>query len=241
MHNKRLDELADVISTVDSENLIIIDIENGRQSREIHHHVMTLIDKRISFGVVTNTQPEQLQSILKSQWNCPVISHPFSPTQFYLFANELYGNDTFSASYSSDTTQKEGQLGVINTNLYKGHVLLVEDNGINQAVAGEMLHSFGLSFDIAEDGKQAVTKVKNSPYYDLILMDIQMPILDGHEATRQIRKEGYTEVPILGLSANAMKEDFKAAESSGMNEYLTKPIKRETLRLAIEKYLSRVS
>jgi signal transduction histidine kinase len=241
VHNKQLGELAGLVDTFDSENLIIIDIENGRQSRELHHLVMTLNSKQISFGIATNTHPEQLQSILKSQWACPVVSHPFSPTQFYLFANELYGCDTFFASYSSDTTQKEGQLGVINTNLYKGHVLLVEDNSINQAVAGEMLHSFGLSFDIAEDGKQAVTKVKNSPYYDLILMDIQMPILDGHEATKQIRKEGYTEVPILGLSANAMKEDFKAAESSGMNEYLTKPIKRETLRIAIEKYLSRVS
>ena len=241
VHTANIDELASLLDTFTSEHLIILDIENGRQSRELHHIVMTLVSRAINFAVVTNTQPEQLQSILKSQWDCPVISHPFSPTQFYLFANELYGSDIFFASYSSDTTQKEGQLGVINTNLYKGHVLLVEDNSINQIVAGEMLHSFGLSFDVAEDGNQAVTKVKNSPYYDLILMDIQMPILDGNEATKKIRDAGYTDVPIIGLSANAMKEDFKAAELSGMNEYLTKPIKRETLRLAIEKYLSRIS
>lgn len=241
VHKADIDELGLMLDTFDSEHLIILDIENGRQSRKLHNIVKTLIHKHINVAVVTNTQPEQLHSILKSQWECPVLSHPFSPTQFYLFANELYGSDTFFASYSPDTTQTEGQLGVINTNLYKGHILLVEDNNINQIVAGEMLHSFGLSYDIAEDGQQAVTKVKNSPYYDLILMDIQMPILDGHETTKEIRKAGYKDVPIIGLSANAMKEDFIAAELSGMNEYLTKPIKRETLRIALEKYLARVS
>lgn len=240
LHHYHIDDLANIVETLTTEHLIILDIENGRQSRDIHHHIMTLVSKKINFSVVTNTQPEQLSSILKSQWNCPVISHPFSPTQFYLFANELYGSDTFFASYSSDTSRREGQMGVINTTRYKGHVLLVEDNNINQIVAGEMLHSFGLSFDVAEDGRQAVTKVKNSPYYDLILMDIQMPVLDGNGATEAIRKAGFEGIPIIGLSANAMKEDFRKAISSGMNEYLTKPIKRETLRIAIEKYLTKV-
>jgi len=120
---------------------------------------------------------------------------------------------------------------------YTGHVLLVEDNSINQMVAGEMLHSFGLTYDIAEDGQQAVTKVENSPYYDMILMDIQMPVLDGMQASQKIRESGHLDIPIIGLSANAMKQDFDNAKKSGMNDYLTKPIRRETLRQTIEKYL----
>lgn len=241
VHRFHIDDLGNMLGAVGSDDLIIIDIENGRQSRDLHTHIMQLESKNIRFAAVTNTQPEQLSIILKSQWNCPVISHPFSPTEFYLFANELYRTNTFFARYSSTTSQIEGQLGVINDSQYKGHVLLVEDNSINQVVAGEMLHSFGLSFDVAEDGSQAVIKVKNSPYYDLILMDIQMPILDGNGATKQIRKAGFDDIPIIGLSANAMTEDFKMAKLSGMNDYLTKPIKRETLRIAIEKYLPKTS
>lgn len=221
---------------IDDSSIFIFDIENGRQSRDIHEQVIALRDKGFSIGCVTNTQPEQLSTILETQWECATLSHPFTPTEFYLFANQLYGEDTFFASHSLDTP-KDGTQISINTKVYHGHVLLVEDNSINQMVAGEMLHSFGLTYDIAEDGQQAVTKVKNSPYYDLILMDIQMPILDGNAATIEIRNAGFADVPILGLSANAMKEDFNHAKQSGMNEYLTKPIKRETLRAAIEKYL----
>jgi CheY-like chemotaxis protein len=116
-------------------------------------------------------------------------------------------------------------------------VLLVEDNHINQAVAGEMLSILGLTFDIAENGKQAVTKVLNSPHYDLILMDIQMPVMDGYEATQAIRKEGHLDMVICALSANAMREDLDKAKMVGMNDYLTKPIKQKALEDVINKYL----
>ncbi|MFT5996414.1 MAG: signal transduction histidine kinase/CheY-like chemotaxis protein, partial [Glaciecola sp.] len=233
-------EIATIVNTITPNHLLILDIQNGRQSRDIHQQITTLISRGISIGCVTNTQPEQLSTILESQWRCATLSHPFTPTEFYLFANKLYGTDAFFANHSLDKLKDVATLN-INNALYSGHVLLVEDNSINQMVAGEMLHSFGLTYDIAEDGLQAVTKVKNSPYYDLILMDIQMPILDGNGATIEIRKAGFTDVPIIGLSANAMKEDFNTAKQSGMNEYLTKPIKRETLRVAVEKYLKAAS
>ncbi|MFT6267912.1 MAG: signal transduction histidine kinase/CheY-like chemotaxis protein [Alphaproteobacteria bacterium] len=235
-----ISEIASMVDALTPDHLVILDIENGRQSRDIHEHIMALTERGISIGCVTNTQPEQLSTILKSQWQCATLSHPFTPTEFYLFANHIYGSDTFFATHSLDKPKNNESVN-INTTLYSGHVLLVEDNSINQMVAGEMLHSFGLTYDVAEDGQQAVTKVKNSPYYDLILMDIQMPILDGNDATIEIRNAGFDDVPILGLSANAMKNDFNTAEQSGMNEYLTKPIKRETLRLAIAKYLEAVS
>jgi CheY-like chemotaxis protein len=122
------------------------------------------------------------------------------------------------------------------TETFSGHVLLVEDNGINQVVAGEMLRSLGLTFDIAEDGQQACIKLSNSSDYDLILMDIQMPVMDGKEATKRIRQEGNKDIPIIGLSANAMKQDFEKAIESGMNEYLTKPIKRSDLLNTLKKY-----
>jgi CheY-like chemotaxis protein len=224
-------------------HIILMDIENGKEARILHETISALRHNEISFASVTNTQPEQLRTILKSQWECPIISHPFTPTQFFLFANQMYGKDTFFAGHSNDLADPNSQTDAnaskrsINTTLYQGHVLLVEDNSINQMVAGEMLHSFGITFDIAEDGQQALTKVENSPYYDLILMDIQMPVMDGNEATQAIRKAGHTDIPIIGLSANAMKHDYAHAKDSGMNEYLTKPIKRETLRKTLSKFL----
>ena len=120
---------------------------------------------------------------------------------------------------------------------YVGHVLLVEDNNINQMVAGEMLKLLGITFDIAEDGQQAVTKIVNSPQYDLVLMDIQMPVMDGYEATRILRQQGHNSLIICGLSANAMKQDYDKAKEAGMNDYIVKPIKQKILQDLVAKYL----
>lgn len=227
----------------DNDKIILIDVENGKLARPVYPVIQALKQAKVMFGGITNTQPDQLAKILSEQWSCPMLAHPFSPTEFYLFTNALYQQDSLFSSRENPSIVDSTKTS-INNEQYHGHVLLVEDNSINQIVAGEMLHSFGLTYDIAEDGQQALTKVKNSPYYDLILMDIQMPILDGYQATQAIRKlnmADLAEVPILGLSANAMKQDFEKAEASGMNEYLTKPIRRETLRKTIERYLPRAT
>ncbi|MBF7074537.1 response regulator [Glaciecola sp. MH2013] len=221
--------------------LIIIDIEHGKQARALHDYIAILKAKKLRYACVTNTQPLQLKTLLQAQWQCPVLSHPFTPTEFYAFVATAYDDSTPFTAKSHDVEEANTLISAISTTLYEGHVLLVEDNSINQAVAGEMLHSFGLTYDVAEDGHQALTKVTNSPYYDLILMDIQMPVMDGKKATKAIRALGLQDIPIIGLSANAMKEDYKSAKESGMDDYLTKPIRRETLRQAIEKYLLKQS
>jgi len=219
-------------------HLVILDIQDGRHARGLQAFIEQLKKRKISFACIVNTQPNQLNTILSSQWQCPVLQHPFTPTQFYNFAQLLYGLEDASEEFSVEQSQSPLQPHDDTEEKFTGHVLLVEDNSINQLVAGEMLRSFGLTFDIAEDGNQAITKFTNAPHYDLILMDIQMPILNGLNATRTIRKAGYNDVPIVGLSANAMKEDVAAALASGMNEYLTKPIRRKSLLASIERYLS---
>ena len=157
--------------------------------------------------------------------------HPFTPAQFERFVHQVISKD---ASYDGHHFSEEAEA----TSL-EGHVLLVEDNNINQLVTGEMLTNLGLTFDIAEDGKQAVQKVENAPQYDLILMDVQMPVMDGYEATTQLREKGFTGVPIIGLSANAMKEDKQSAIDAGMNDYLTKPIKQKSLIGMLKQYLGK--
>ena len=104
-----------------------------------------------------------------------------------------------------------------------------------------MLKKMGVTYDIAEDGQQAVTKITNSSHYDLVLMDIQMPVMDGYSATTVLREKGFKDLIICGLSANAMHEDHKKALDVGMNDYLTKPIKQDALQKMLAKYLTSTS
>ena len=110
-------------------------------------------------------------------------------------------------------------------------ILLVDDNPINLIVASEMLKQIGASVTTAENGQIAIDIIQSSTQFDLVLMDIQMPIMDGYSATKKLREIGYTKesLCICGLSANAMKVDHDKAINAGMNDYLTKPIIKEKL------------
>jgi CheY-like chemotaxis protein len=111
------------------------------------------------------------------------------------------------------------------------NILLVEDNEINRIVAGEMLIADGHSVVEAHDGRQGVD-LSTATKFDLILMDISMPVLDGRAATRVIRSENgaSTNTPIIALTANAMAEEQAGFIKDGMNGILTKPLSRESLR-----------
>lgn len=118
---------------------------------------------------------------------------------------------------------------------FNAKVLLVEDNEINQEVVHEQLKQFGVSVDIANNGEVAVTKARNN-VYDLILMDIQMPVMDGYQATQLIRSFNSV-IPILALTAAAMIEDRQKAIDAGMNDHLSKPINKQELLDALHQWL----
>jgi signal transduction histidine kinase/CheY-like chemotaxis protein len=116
-------------------------------------------------------------------------------------------------------------------------VLLVEDNPVNQAVTEAMLRSLGFTVEVVGDGAQAVRSAE-SLVFEAILMDCRLPVIDGYEATRQIRQlPGCAQVPIIALTANALQGDREACLAAGMNDYLAKPFKRIDLQQILQRWV----
>ncbi len=121
-------------------------------------------------------------------------------------------------------------------------ILLVEDNELNREIAEEIIGETGVTVESAENGREALEKFERSDenYYDMILMDIQMPIMNGYDAVEAIRKlprKDAVEIPIIAMTANAFTEDIQRSKNAGMNEHLTKPLDIGQLMKCLEKWI----
>lgn len=126
----------------------------------------------------------------------------------------------------------------------KAHILLVEDYKANVLVATALLEEFGYGYSVAYNGQEALHKIK-SISFDLILMDVQMPGIDGFEATHFVREwerennAGKKRIPIIGMTAHALSGDRERCLSVGMDDYLAKPYNPDEFKNKIEKYISK--
>ncbi len=158
-----------------------------------------------------------------------------------IYLEHQSGNAAASAFHRADTPSEEANTNTPLTFQDK-RILLVEDNELNMEIAENILADKGLIIDKAWNGKEAFDMFAASPvgYYDLIFMDIQMPIMNGYEATSAIRcseREDSKTIPILAMTANAFVEDIQAAQSATMNEHIAKPVNPKILFQALARWL----
>jgi two-component system, sensor histidine kinase and response regulator len=161
-----------------------------------------------------------------------VLIKPVTPSQLFDTAMRVLGGHAIERSRPSDPPPR----AMADLSTIRGaQVLLVEDNELNQEVASELLKHAGLAVDIAEDGEKAVRKVA-AKNYDLVLMDMQMPVMDGVTATETIRRTGYR-LPIVAMTASVLQKDRDQCLAAGMDDHLPKPIEPDDLWALLLKWI----
>jgi signal transduction histidine kinase len=169
-----------------------------------------------------------------------VKSTPKKGTLFQVWLPLLLAVDMEPVAVVSGTGSLEKKSGIDagKNGTAPAYILLAEDNKINQKLVKTMLAKACHKVDIVENGRDAVEKVKQIPY-DLVLMDIQMPEMDGIQAAQLIRQEGFSHLPIIALTANAFEKDREKCLKNGMSHFMTKPLKQAELLGTISKWLDK--
>jgi len=185
--------------------------------------------------IVTAHDDAQMWAAARAAGIRSVLVKPVSLSTLHDALNEELGGVQAPDRSVPPTTGVE--LGTLQSTRAGAHVLLAEDNLVNQEVATELLRSAGLKVDVADSGTAAIARVR-SEAYDLILMDVQMPEIDGLQATRAIRllANGRT-VPIVAMTANAFGEDREACLAAGMNDHVPKPVDPDALYATLLRWL----
>jgi CheY-like chemotaxis protein/HPt (histidine-containing phosphotransfer) domain-containing protein len=216
---------------------------------------MRAIDSLRKLHIVLSLRSESLAQRLKRDYGVYVISDDLRPEPLRRLLHRLF--DVESRSYSNQAPRPEEiyddlNLSAIDTastdegpfvaaSTDSPRVLLVEDNPVNQGVVSKALSLLGIQTDTAENGKQAVARC-GSERFDLVFMDCQMPVMDGYEATRQIREAeqlaGRVPVPIVAMTANAMAGDREKCLAAGMDDYIPKPVSIRQLKECLANWLA---
>jgi signal transduction histidine kinase/DNA-binding response OmpR family regulator len=202
-------------------------------SRRIKNH--TGLSKIPPIILVTAYSREEVMQQAEQVGLESFLLKPVSPSMLFDATMQAFGE---AVPEISRITQRKEQEAKALKNIQGAQLLLVEDNEINQQVAKEILESAGLNVTLANNGQEGVNAVKENEY-DAVLMDIQMPVMDGYTATREIRnlKSEIRNVPIIAMTAHAMAGDEDKSLEAGMNGHVAKPIDPDQLFATLQKWI----
>ncbi|MCV6636309.1 transporter substrate-binding domain-containing protein [Candidatus Albibeggiatoa sp. nov. NOAA] len=219
--------------------LVIIDYQmpvmNGLEAAK---HIKQKLDKQPKILMMTAYGSDEYRQQVKEYGLAGFLNKPISPSQLFNTILNIFGKQV------AETETEHALPTVDGLNQIRGaRVLLVEDNQINQQVAMELLASEHLFVDIANHGQEAVDIIKNTEIaYDIILMDLQMPVMDGHSATKAIRDweaktQDTTITPIIAMTAHAMADEREKCLALGMSDYESKPINPQSLFSTLVRWI----
>ncbi len=216
-------------------DIIITDFQMPSMSG---YDMMKIIRKKsnIPAVVLTSVGAWGEKKLFKELGNIAYMTKPVKQSVFFENIVSILGL-TSGSGKKKINQQKSDDLSLLQKLPPSTTILLAEDNIINQRVAMALIKKTGITLEVVKDGKEALIATRNKEYA-LVLMDVQMPVMDGLEATIEIRKElGPKKLPIVAMTANAMKGDREKCIAVGMNDYLSKPIKPKELFKALETWL----
>jgi len=215
----------------------IYNIDDVDEDTDILIICAKLFDRERCEIVLDNYEKLQLLYIegIEDNFSC---SHP----KFHLIEQPLTGSAIFDklitfANKESNYNLQDKTYYTQKESIYSGNILVAEDNETNQMLISIMLEERGLNYTIANNGQVALEEVQKNDVYDIIFMDINMPILDGIKATKELRANGYSK-PIISLSANVIESDITSFYEAGMDDVLNKPLIPNELDAILVKYLS---
>ena len=185
--------------------------------------------------VTAHSREELLRRVQDSGVNIDgLLIKPVAPSTLYDSITTALGMD---APPSHHTVAGHGARSDVEAALRGAHILLVEDNDMNREFALEILGRSGIQVDLASNGKEALEKI-DCFHYDGVLMDCQMPVMDGFEATRRIRADGrFAALPVIAMTANAMAGDRERCAAAGMNDHIAKPIDIDLMFLTLARWI----
>ena len=210
---------------------------NGDETTR-HIHADTAISKQPKVIMITAYGREDVMQLAEKSGVNGFLVKPVSPSALLDTILSVLGRTRIFGE-----TKNLTQISKLAHDFSGSRILLVEDNDINREFASELLSSLGILVDQAVDGLEAITKVLEQSY-DAVLMDIQMPVMDGLEATRKIRaladapeKQSFATLPIIAMTALARIEDTQECQAAGMNDHVTKPVDPDALIATLAKWL----
>jgi signal transduction histidine kinase/DNA-binding response OmpR family regulator len=237
-HISQISELQAIIegaSDLTELDLILVSPHPEKSSVE---SLLTALQKRVDRPRVTmilDDDVPEIQSKYRQFGVANFLTRPLDQSSLYNHLIRMLSEDGSLDHFTVSKVQPQDLFPKKNKSV--GRILIAEDNSVNQLIAQAFLKELGYSYHTVANGKEVLEELVQS-HFDLVLMDCQMPEMDGFEATREIRKNISTTLPIVALTANAMKGDEAKCREAGMNDYLSKPFHKDQLSAILEKYLS---